>query len=492
MRSYYYSTISIVILFFTCQVYGQTDYKYLHPLSKSILLTLEGGSNYSFSDYEESDLGIVFGGSLEYYFPSEKRGAFGLKLSLAQQYISGSSNNLGLPTSFDTDIRKMGLGLTYSIAATNRFLPFFSIGGSYIWLAYDSENISSRFLDIKNGAEKNSMLLESVLGLKIKFNKIFDINIGLGYNYVKNDNVDATVYGEYEDFYLSGQLGFSFRIWNQKDTDGDGIIDDDDTCLFQEEDLDGFQDEDGCPDTDNDGDGILDIDDACQNIAEDIDGFQDEDGCPDADNDGDGIKDIDDSCPDIREDFDGFQDDDGCPDTDNDRDGILDSDDKCIDQAEVFNGYQDEDGCPDELPKPVYVEPKPVKRVTKPKPTKPKRVVPQAPSSFLIHSETTFGGDATQIKKTAYSELERIVGELKKYPTTSWRIEGHTDKKESRAVANRITKNQTDAILNYFIYKGLSPLKFQAVGFGDVSPISSNSSVYGRMKNRRIIIRKID
>jgi outer membrane protein OmpA-like peptidoglycan-associated protein len=45
--------------------------------------------------------------------------------------------------------------------------------------------------------------------------------------------------------------------------------------------MDGFQDEDGCPDPDNDKDGILDKDDKCPNEPETINGFQDDDGCPD-------------------------------------------------------------------------------------------------------------------------------------------------------------------------------------------------------------------
>jgi outer membrane protein OmpA-like peptidoglycan-associated protein len=474
--------------------YGQTDYRYSHPLSKSLLLNLEGGTNYAFSDYEDSDLGLMFGGGIEYYFPSETKSTFGLKINLAQQYISGSNNNLGLPTNFDTEIRKLGIGITYSYAATSVLLPFASIGGSYLWLGYDSEDVPSRFLDLSNGADKSSFILDGIIGLKYIVNELLAINFGIGYNYVNNDNIDATVYGDHEDFYLSGQIGFSFRIWNRKDTDGDGIIDDEDQCLYQEEDFDGYQDNDGCPDLDNDGDGIPDINDGCQNIPEDLDGFQDEDGCPDPDNDGDGIDDINDSCPDIKEDIDGYQDEDGCPDADNDGDGIVDEEDNCVDEAEVFNGYQDDDGCPDELPEPVYVEPEPV--IQKPRPVvrkdPPQRTTPPAPRSFLVHSETTFGGDAAQIKSSAYAELDRIANELKKYPNTSWRIEGHTDKKESRSIANRITKSQADAILNYFISKGLSPANFQSVGFGDATPISSNTSVYGRMKNRRIIIRKID
>jgi outer membrane protein OmpA-like peptidoglycan-associated protein len=45
--------------------------------------------------------------------------------------------------------------------------------------------------------------------------------------------------------------------------------------------MDGFQDDDGCPDPDNDKDGILDKQDKCPNDPETINGFEDEDGCPD-------------------------------------------------------------------------------------------------------------------------------------------------------------------------------------------------------------------
>jgi hypothetical protein len=65
------------------------------------------------------------------------------------------------------------------------------------------------------------------------------------------------------------------------DQDGDGITDAEDKCPTAREDLDGFQDGDGCPDPDNDQDGIADAQDRCPNEAESANGFQDEDGCPD-------------------------------------------------------------------------------------------------------------------------------------------------------------------------------------------------------------------
>ena len=74
------------------------------------------------------------------------------------------------------------------------------------------------------------------------------------------------------------------------DTDGDAIPDRVDTCPEAAEDIDTFQDADGCPDLDHDADGILDDVDSCPSTPEDVDGFEDRDGCPDLDNDKDGIK----------------------------------------------------------------------------------------------------------------------------------------------------------------------------------------------------------
>jgi OOP family OmpA-OmpF porin len=70
----------------------------------------------------------------------------------------------------------------------------------------------------------------------------------------------------------------------------------------------------GVPPVDRDGDGIPDAQDACPDRPEDIDGFEDTDGCPDIDNDLDRVLDIADKCPNIHEIYNGFEDDDGCPD----------------------------------------------------------------------------------------------------------------------------------------------------------------------------------
>jgi OmpA-OmpF porin, OOP family len=125
---------------------------------------------------------------------------------------------------------------------------------------------------------------------------------------------------------------------------------------------------------DPDMDGVPGAQDLCKDIPEDLDKFQDEDGCPEFDNDQDGIFDNQDMCPDSAEDFDNFRDDDGCPDPDNDKDGVLDANDLCPNNIEVMNGYKDDDGCPDEVP--VQSDKSKAKEKTEPVKTEPAKAEP--------------------------------------------------------------------------------------------------------------------
>jgi hypothetical protein len=135
------------------------------------------------------------------------------------------------------------------------------------------------------------------------------------------------------------------------DNDGDGIADlEDRFCPMDKEDGQAPQPSDGCPagGRDTDVDGVYDDLDACFDQEEDVDDFEDWDGCPDLDQDKDGVDDGDDQCPVCAEDKDQYADEDGCPELDNDSDGFYDIEDACPSEAEVLNGIDDFDGCPDD------------------------------------------------------------------------------------------------------------------------------------------------
>lgn len=65
------------------------------------------------------------------------------------------------------------------------------------------------------------------------------------------------------------------------DKDEDGLADKDDKCPDRPEDIDSFEDADGCPDIDNDNDRVLDIADKCPTENESLNGYMDDDGCND-------------------------------------------------------------------------------------------------------------------------------------------------------------------------------------------------------------------
>jgi len=188
------------------------------------------------------------------------------------------------------------------------------------------------------GSENGGTTLEGDLGVRIvPLSSKISVTIGGGVGILRGL---GTPVGR-------GLVGIVFDS-KVLDRDEDGVTDDRDPCPEDHEDLDNFEDADGCPDLDNDQDGLPDSADKCPNQAEDLDGFEDKDGCPDPDNDGDGVPDINDHCVAEPETKNGFDDADGCPDVkDTDSDGVLDENDKCPDQPEDTDGFEDTDGCPD-------------------------------------------------------------------------------------------------------------------------------------------------
>lgn len=330
-------------------------------------------------------------------------------------------------------------------------------------------------------------------GLKFLVGRYVSFNIGGGAGILPG--LGAPDYRVFAGFSLAP----SFDP-NSRDVDKDGIVDKMDRCVKEPEDLDQFQDEDGCPEADNDADNIPDNQDQCPNDPEDDDGWVDTDGCPDTDNDKDSILDVadrcpndpetpngyldDDGCPDEKpiddtdndgyrddvdrcpydaEDFDQFQDEDGCPENDNDNDGIPDSEDRCINVREVFNGIEDEDGCPDEGR--VVVERDNIRILEK------------------IYFES--GKDTIQTRSNAL--IDEIASTLNNYPgILKVRVEGHTDSVGSDIRNLRLSQARAESVVRALVGAGVDPSRLDAAGFGEMRAIANNDTEEGRQENRRV------
>ena len=220
-----------------------------------------------------------------------------------------------------------------------------------------------------------------------------------------------------------------------QDSDGDGIIDNNDKCPN----VPGVAKYDGCPVPDSDKDGINDDEDRCPTVP----GLARYQGCPVPDTDKDGINDEEDKCPNQA----GVARYQGCPIPDTDGDGVNDEEDKCPTEM----GLPENFGCP-----------------------------------ALDARRIQFVLGSAKLTKAAMAELDKGAGVLEKYPTVKISIEGHTDNTGSAAGNQKLSEQRAAAVKTYLVKKGISADRMVAVGFGQTQPIADNKTAAGRATNRRV------
>ncbi len=227
------------------------------------------------------------------------------------------------------------------------------------------------------------------------------------------------------------------------DADRDGIVDSADRCPT----IAGPAQFGGCPDSD--GDGLGDKDDDCPLVA----GTAAFRGCPDSD--GDGIADNVDKCPYVA----GTADRGGCPVPDADGDGFLDTEDRCPNQYSKTNN-----GCPE-------IRTEIINRVQQ--------------AAKAIFFET---GKAT-LKKTSFKQLDAVVAILRDNPELFADIEGHTDAVGDDASNLDLSQRRAQAVVDYFVSKGVAADRLKSQGFGETQPVATNETAAGKAQNRRTEIK---
>lgn len=225
------------------------------------------------------------------------------------------------------------------------------------------------------------------------------------------------------------------------DNDLDGIPNDKDLCP----DAAGTAARKGCPIEDADEDGVEDDKDACPLEY----GKAALMGCPDSDNDG--VIDRNDSCPNIP----GPLDFNGCPDSDQDHVSDL------YDQCPNTKGNEGGNGCP---------------------------VLGKEAQTILAMatSSISFNPGGSELTSESFDLLQKVADVLIQNPAYLLKIGGHTDSIGSATSNQQLSERRAEACYNYLLEQGVSELRMEYAGYGEMQPIANNKYKDGRKKNRRV------
>lgn len=98
---------------------------------------------------------------------------------------------------------------------------------------------------------------------------------------------------------------------------------------------------------------------------------------------------------------------------------------------------------------------------------------------FFDTAKTTLLPESTR-------ELDRLVALLKQMPTMKIEVRGHTDSVDNDATNLTLSNGRAASVVAYLVKAGIAADRLQSKGFGEVSPIASNTTDEGRKLNRRV------
>jgi outer membrane protein OmpA-like peptidoglycan-associated protein len=99
-----------------------------------------------------------------------------------------------------------------------------------------------------------------------------------------------------------------------------------------------------------------------------------------------------------------------------------------------------------------------------------------------------FDTGKSTITSESYTILNNIINVLNQYSSDNFIIEGNTDNTGESIDNMKLSKDRSEAVMNYFIEKGISKDRLKSVGYGDKKPVTTNDTEEGRKINRRVEI----
>jgi len=298
-----------------------------------------------------------------------------------------------------------------------------------------------------NGGNVSSIYLSAQFGIKYRLTQRIDLEFRPSWYFNYEDHLDGAISQkqDWETFFVNhlgitiklGKKG-SFTIW------GDGNEKSSTTLPFSIK--------------DRDNDGVMDELDKEPNTPKGVKVYGN--GVA-IDADQDGIPDYKDDCP-LEP---GTLENKGCPlYQDSDNDGILDHKDLCPTDA----GPKENRGCPrlkenDKITIIKYIS--------------------------ELAANIYFDTGKFYLREDAKKVLDQISKYMNELPDINFKIEGHTDNRDSHQHNVLLSQKRADAVTKYLRKKGIKASRLSFKGYGETRPLYTNDTPQGRQLNRRVEIR---
>lgn len=121
-------------------------------------------------------------------------------------------------------------------------------------------------------------------------------------------------------------------------------------------------------------------------------------------------------------------------------------------------------------------------------PTPLSPVIPILKKQVSIEMRVFFDTDKAIIRPQYFSRVADVAAFMQEYGNTRAIIKGHTDSTASDAYNQKLSERRAQAVQTLLINQyGVDPSRITTIGYGESSPVASNTTEEGRQLNRRVI-----
>ena len=105
---------------------------------------------------------------------------------------------------------------------------------------------------------------------------------------------------------------------------------------------------------------------------------------------------------------------------------------------------------------------------------------------ITFDSGLMFATNSSSLNANTKENLRNLAEVLQKYEDTNILIEGHTDNTGADDYNQTLSENRASSVVDYLITLSLDNKRLQTQGYGESLPVTTNETVAGRQKNRRV------